>query len=155
MSAKSPFNDAEVAKLLAVAHRHLKRFKNQRQMALALGLTQPSLSALLRGQYKPGVSVARAIADLESTTLEELIGCDWAERLRAQRGPNQRELSPGDGVYPNLSVCLAFHAGARQWSPWTIAAARAGLMGKTDYAPPEWPERLDLIERTLAKIRRE
>lgn len=154
MASKSPFNEAEVARLLAAARRIQKRFKNQREMAEALGITQPSLSALLRGQYKPGVSLAHAIADLEPTTLEQLVGVDWTGRFGAQRAARQRAANrEGDNRYPNLSVCLAFHGGTRAWSPWTLAAARAGVLGETDYAPPEWAERLDLIERALAVIR--
>ena len=120
----------------------------QEAMALALGVTQQTVSSLLKGTYHPGLKVARAIANLDGQTLEMLIG-DFAE-LEAP----QPSLPVTQGSFANLDVCLQFHAASKQWSPWTIAAARAGFWGNSDFAPPEWSGKLDMLEKVLDRAKK-
>lgn len=54
----------------------------------------------------------------------------------------------------HLDVCLQFYASSKHWSPWTIAAARAGFFGNSDFAPPEWAGKLDALETALNRARK-
>lgn len=118
-------------------------------MALAIGISQQSVSNLLKGKYNPGVKVARSIANLDGQTLEQLIG-DFAEAEDApiQRGPSS------SSSFANLDVCVQFFASTKHWSPWTLAAARAGFFGQADFAPPEWVPKLDHLEKALERARK-
>ena len=78
MSPKKTFSKAQVELLLNVLRKHRPRFRNQEQLALAVGLSQPSLSTMLKGKWSPGVTTARAIANLDGQTLEDLLG-DWQQ----------------------------------------------------------------------------
>lgn len=123
----------------------------QKKMALALGITQQSVSNLLRGTYKPGIKVATEIAILDGhETLEEIVGV-FAEP-EADR-PSTKSLDDS-GQYGNLTVCIRFFASTKHWSPWTIAAARAGFFGNADFAPPEWAGKLDQLEKALERARK-
>lgn len=141
------FTEAQKKLLIGVVNKHLtaKTFKNQTEMALALDMTQPSLSNLADGKWTPGLSTAEHIASLEKMTLEELIG------------PYSVEGAPGAKSKPtalrldSLEVCVRFYEGKKTWSPWTVAAARAGFFGPVDVPPPQWAERLDMLEKALAK----
>ena len=125
----------------------------QKKMALALGISQQSVSNLLRGTYKPGIKVATEIAILDGReSLEELIGVFGEPEHSSQNGVSS--LSPDEGPYANLTVCIRFFASSKHWSPWTIAAARSGLFGNADFAPPEWAGKLDQLEKVLEKARR-
>lgn len=151
MAAKRSFTDEQYETLIAAVRRALadkKRFRNQEACALALKLTQPSLSAMLHGKWKPGVTTARAIANLEGMTLEELIG------PFAEDPPDAPTPTSGNGGFTNLTKCVEFYAGSKQWSAWTIAAAQAGYFGTTDFTPPQWEAKLDLLERALDKARK-
>jgi transcriptional regulator with XRE-family HTH domain len=145
MAAKNPFSKAQQELLLRTVKKHRTRFKNQEELALALGISQPSLSNMLRGKWAPGVTVARAIAHLDGTTLESLIG-EFGEPTQGTR----TAAAAGAG-YPNLATCVDFYRATREWPRWVIAAAEAGYFGPTDVAPPEWAARLDEL---AAKLRR-
>lgn len=146
MPAKSPFTKAQYEVLQTAAKKARKAFKNQEEMALALGISQPSLSALLAGKWKPGVSTAKAIAQVSGMTLRDLIG-DYDEPTAEQR----MQQAAADNPFPNLDRCLAFYAATKTWSPWTIAAAKAGYFGPEDVAPPDWEHRLDALEQRMMR----
>jgi DNA-binding XRE family transcriptional regulator len=163
MPAKPVFKPDEYEEIVAAAHRVWQtqfkaHKKTQEEMALALGITQQSVSNLLRGTYHPGIKVARAIANLDGKTLEQLIG-DYAQ---PEGAPMQLAEAVALGYspattsqqFPNLTTCLQFHASSKHWSPWTIAAARAGFFGNADFAPPEWSGKLDHLEKALEKARK-
>ncbi len=156
MPAKPIFNDEQYEQLRTAARRVWKtKFEadgqTQRQMAFALGISQQSVSNLLKGTYRPGLKVATEIATLDGKELEDLIG-DYAAPVHALHHHNG--VSMGPSTFANLDVCIQFHANTKHWSPWTIAAARAGFFGPTDYPAPEWTGKLDLLEKTLDKVRK-
>jgi DNA-binding XRE family transcriptional regulator len=158
MPAKPVFNDDQLDTIRMAARRVYKaKFEKepapQRKMALALGVSQQSISALLKGNYRPGVKVATEIAILDGhNDLEDLVG------PFATPADRRAEVSGGhDGDphgFKNLDVCIQFHAATKHWSPWTIAAARAGFFGQADFAPPEWSGKLDTLERVMEKARK-
>jgi len=49
---------------------------------------------------------------------------------------------------------MRFYASSKHWSPWTVAAARAGFFGSTDFAAPEWAGKLDILEKALERARK-
>lgn len=162
MPAKPAFTADQYEEIVAAAVRVWQtKFKPQKKtqedMALALGITQQSVSNLIRGTYHPGIKVARAIANLDGKTLEQLIG-DYAVDVLPGPLPLAETTgaygAPGGAMFPNLTVCLQFHSSSKHWSPWTIAAARAGFFGNADFAPPEWSGKLDHLERALEKARK-
>jgi DNA-binding XRE family transcriptional regulator len=154
MPAKPIFTDEQYDQLRATARRVWKsKFESegqtQKQMAFALGISQQSVSNLLKGTYRPGLKVATEIATLDGKELEEVIGDYTAPTHHHYNGVNM-----GPSTFAGLDVCIQFHASSKHWSPWTIAAARAGFFGPTDYPAPEWTGKLDLLERTLDKVRK-
>lgn len=160
MPAKPVFNPEDYEEIVAAAHRVWQtKFKAQKKtqedMALALGITQQSVSNLLRGTYHPGIKVARAIANLDGKTLKQLIGESYLQPDPPKAiAAEAATLSFAGAQFPNLTVCLQFHSSSKQWSPWTVAAARAGFFGNTDLAPPEWSGKLDYLEKALEKARK-
>ncbi len=151
MAAKRSFTEEQYEALIAAVRRALsdkKRYRNQEELALALKITQPSLSALIHRKWRPGVTVARAIANLEGMTLEAMIG------PFADDEPAPKSSSDAGGPFENLTVCIRFFSTTRHWSPWTIAAARAGFFGNADFAAPEWASKLDVLEKALEKARK-
>lgn len=138
---KKPFTDEQLDILLAVVRKHQKRFKNQTELALALGVTQPSISSLLLGKWKPGLTTARAIAELDGMALEELIGPVGNSGLEEGRpgGPS------------NLETCIHFFGGLKTWSPATLAAARAGAW-QEDTDAPSWEKRLDDLDAAIRRV---
>lgn len=154
MPAKPVFNEEQFDIIHAAALRVWKRLKadgkTQKDFALALGLTQQSISNLIKGTYRPGLKVATEIATLDGKELEDLVG-DVAPPTTAPAAADAP--SPGNGTYKNLDVCLQFYAATKHWSPWTVAAARAGFFGNADFAPPEWPAKLDALEKALERAR--
>lgn len=151
MAAKRVFTDEQYETLMAAVRRaraDKKRFRNQEALALALKLTQPSLSAMLHDKWRPGITTARAIANLEGMTLEDMIG-PFAE----EEPPAPGRAGEPNG-FTNLTKCIEFYAGSKHWSTWTIAAARAGYFGTTDFTPPQWEAKLDSLERALEKARK-
>jgi transcriptional regulator with XRE-family HTH domain len=147
MPAKPVFSKAQFDVLYDAARKARRKYKNQTDFALALGITQPSASALLDRKWKPGVKTARHIAEAVGQTLEELVG-DFEEIVTSapRRIPDTR--------YPNLEVCVQFHEGRKAWAAWTLAAARAGVFGPTDYVAPEWAAKLDALDETLRKFQK-
>lgn len=161
MPAKPVFTPDQHEEIVAAAVRVWQtkfkaQKKTQEEMALALGITQQSVSNLVRGTYHPGIRVARAIANLDGKTLEQLIG-DYAVPEAAPlpvAEPAGAAYGASTTMFPNLTTCLQFHASSKHWSPWTIAAARAGFFGNADFAPPEWAGKLDHLEKALEKARK-
>lgn len=124
----------------------------QKKMALALGISQQSVSNLLKRTYKPGLKVATEIAILDGRNdLEELVGV-VAEAETAERA--LPTLAGDEGPFANLTVCVRFFSSTKHWSPWTIAAARAGFFGNADFAAPEWAGKLDHLEKALERARK-
>lgn len=121
----------------------------QEAMALALGISQQSVSALLLGKYNPGIKVARNIANLDGHTLEQLLP-DWGK----DDEPESRAHLVGVSTFANLDVCLKFYATTKHWSAWTIAAAQSGFFGNTDLEAPEWASKLDHLEKVLERARK-
>lgn len=146
------FTDAQVRLLVETVARHRRKHKNQAELAAALGISQPALSNLLHGKWAPGMKTATAIAQLDGyATLEGLIGPIVVAAPVAQRPPPS---APPEERYPRLEACLAYWSGQKTWSPWTVAAARAGFWGDADLTPQEWHERLDDLERILENGRK-
>jgi DNA-binding XRE family transcriptional regulator len=154
MPAKPIFSEDQYEVIHAAAMRvWRKHFKEQPRaqvkMALALGVSQQSVSKLLKGEYRPGVKVATEIAVLDGKeSLEDLIG-EFAAPAASRSEPRL-----GTSGFANLDVCIQFHAATKHWSPWTVAAARAGYFGHADFAPPEWVGKLDNLERALERARK-
>ena len=151
MPAKTPFSDKQHEVLLRAvtrASQDKKRFKNQEQLALAVGMTQPSLSAYLLGKWRVGIEKAKGIAHLEGVTLEELIGPYKKEKAALASKKKLR------GDYPNLDTCIDFYATTHSWSPWTVAAAHAGFYGPEDFPPPKWAQKLDELEKVMETSRK-
>lgn len=148
MPAKQVFTDDQVDILLGVVRRHQKNFRNQTELAKALGITQPALSSMLARKWDPGVTTARHIATLERLDLEGLLP-DWKGAPATMRpgGASQPDR-------PNLDKCLLWHEDEARWSPWTIAAAREGVYGTGDFAKAEWVMKLDALEKALQRVRK-
>jgi DNA-binding XRE family transcriptional regulator len=127
----------------------------QKKMALALKVSQQTVSNLLRGTYKPSLRVADEISTLDGkNTLEELVGVYG--KADEDEGPRKRRHAEDFGAaFANLDVCIKFHASTKHWSPWTIAAARAGFFGNADFAAPEWAGKLDHLEKALERARKQ
>lgn len=122
--------------------------KPQTKMALALGISQTSVSALLRGNYTPSVPIAEELAVLAGyESLREMVG-DYFQP-GTKEGDEARAVAQmvATGVtrYPNLRTCIEFHQ--RRWAPYVIAAAEAGFFKGEDVAPKDWEGRLDELER--------
>ena len=135
----------------------------QEAMALACGVSQQTISALIDpdNKYKPGYKVAAAIANLDGKTLDDLIGeyghdDDLDEEAPASGTEERKSKQPPVGPEPfaNLTTCIHYNASTKHWSPWTIAAARAGYFGLTDFPAPEWQGKLDLLEKALERARK-
>lgn len=151
MAGKRVFTDEHRDVIHAAAIRVWKRFKSegktQEDLALALGLSQQSVSALLKREYSPGYGPARAIANLDGKRLEDLLdGFD--------ESPEVSKTSKTDHAFAHLDICIQFHSGSKHWSPWTIAAARAGIFGASDFPAPEWGSKLDALEKAMESFRK-
>ncbi len=139
MPAKQTFTDEQIEILLGVVRRARKRFKNQTDLAKALHITQPALSAMLSGKWSPGVTTAQHIAELDQLDLTELL-------------PDFK--APSKGVeLPSLEKVIGYHEDEGRWSPWTLAAARAGFW-EQDASKADWIGRLDLLEKALVRARK-
>lgn len=158
MAAKPVFTEDQHEVIHIAAQRvYRKHFKDQSKapqvkMALALGISQQSVSKLLSGLYRPSLKVATELAILDGKeSLEDLVG-EYAT-VASSYGPSSPP-SPSSGHFPNLDVCLAFNVGSKTWSPWTVAAARAGFFGPKDFPAPDWQGRLDNLEKVLERARK-
>lgn len=155
MPAKSTFSKAQLEVLYDAARKARKKYKNQTDFALALGITQPSASSLLLRKWKPGLTVARHIAEANGQRLEDLVG----ELELPAEPPKRGRLHVVKGApaeeRPNLEVCIQFHTKTKSWAAWTLASARAGIFGPTDFDPAEWTGRLDALETTLSRFQKE
>lgn len=161
MPAKPVFNDEQFEMLHNAALRVWKKFqrdgKKQAELARALGISQQSVSNLIKGTYRPGVRVANEIAILDNKELEDLVGAiEEPERPASTRdvAAHPGLQSTPRGGFKNLDLCVQFFANTRSWSPWTVAAAHAGFFGNSDFAPPEWATKLDSLEKTMEKARK-
>lgn len=163
MPAKPVFNEEQLEVILEAARRVFKKdfawMKKtpehpaaQEAFGLAIGVSQQSASALLKGKYRPGVRVASNIANLDGKTLKQLVG-DFDDPEPTGPPIATATHAPGQ-VFANLDVCLQFYASSKQWSPWTVAAARAGYFGNVDIPAPAWAAKLDMLERVLDKARK-
>lgn len=142
-SRRAAFDDRERAILLATVRALRDKFPRQADLAAAIGVTQPSLSHMLRGTWTPSVAAARGIAKAAGKPLHELLGRSEAI---------DDDAPPSSAGPENLNACVRFFAGVKEWSPWTLCAARAGYW-PDDVPPPEWERRLDLLEAGLAALR--
>jgi transcriptional regulator with XRE-family HTH domain len=149
MAGKQYFTPEQYDILREAAGRARKKFKTQQEFALALGITQPALSSMLKGRWKPGLTTANHIAEALGVTLDALVG-PHGGTTATQARDGVDEATP----FPNMGVCLRFYQGQKSWSPWTIAAAKAGYFGAKDVAGPDWVERLDKLEMLLGKGRK-
>ena len=144
------FDEGQKRLLWKTAHDvYEQQFKDkespQKKMGLALGITQTTISALLRRKYTPSVHVAEQLSMLAGhEELEDLIGPYFLPNADDGVPPSRK------GVYPKLRTCLDFH-GRERWKPWTVAAAEAGYFGGEDVAPAEWERRLDQLESRLVR----
>jgi transcriptional regulator with XRE-family HTH domain len=157
MAGKPVFTD-EQKEILHEAGKRVwarmkKEGKTQEDMALAMGVAQQSISNMIKGTYSPGLKPARQLANLDGKTLEQLVGEFGVEDPATESGPRAATAKSGDS-FANLDVCIQFHAATKHWSPWTIAAARAGFFGLADFAPPEWVGKLDALEKALERARK-
>lgn len=145
------FDEGQKRLLWKTAHDvYEEQFKHkdapQKKMGLALGITQTTVSALLRRKYTPSVHVAEQLSMLAGhEELEDLIGPYFLPSVGDAEVPSARKVT-----YPHLRTCLDFH-GRERWKPWTVAAAEAGFFGSEDVAPAEWERRLDQLEAKLSK----
>lgn len=176
MSRKSHFSPAQREIIRATARKiwktkfeWMKKVKKtkthpghpggQEAMALALGVSQQTVSSLIdpKGTYNPGFTVATAVANLAGMTLDALIG-DHEEPDDEPAPPDseQPQMMPmmPPSSFKNLDVCIQFMSSTRHWSPWTVAAARAGFFGNADFDAPAWVDKLDGLERVLEKARK-
>lgn len=137
--------------LLRVWNRYKREGKTQADLAQELGITQQTVSTFIKGTYRPSIRVATDVALLDGKTLEELVG-DYG---RPSAYPGSHAPKGVDASeYPNLDACVRFFVANKTWSPWTLAAARAGFFGPSDHEPPQWAEKLDVLEKVLERARR-
>ncbi len=107
-------------------------------------MSQPALSNLLKRKWAPSLKTARAIADIDGhASLEAMIG--------PIEMTTSKPIKPVGVPFPNLEACISYWAARKQWSPWTIAAAKAGYFGAKDIDGPEWEAKLDALEALLGK----
>lgn len=145
------FTDAQIRLLVETVAKHRRRFKNQAELAAALGLSQPALSNLIHGKWAPGIRTAQAIAQLDGyADVAGLIG----PIVPQSKGSAVPSSALSAERYPNLEACIAYWAPSKVWSPWTVAAARAGYWGDADLSPQDWAGRLDELERILENGRK-
>lgn len=153
MPKKAPFSLAQYEKLQAVTKRRNKTFKTQKEHALALGITQQSLSNLIGGTYRPGISVAEHIAELEGVDLETLVG-DFERPTPEPPAVGRKGSKVGELLYPNLNACVTYHSSnGKLWAAWVVAAAQSGYFGILDVSSAEWFERLNKLEADMQGVR--
>lgn len=148
------FTPVQLKILIDTVRRAERRFKSegltQEELAKALDLTQPSVSRLKNGAWRPGLTTARYIAQLEGKTLEDLVG---PVRLDVD-AIETAQTTMLTGRFQNLEAAIRYHQDESRWSPWTLASARAGFFGDKDFAPADWTEKLDELEKGLNTVKR-
>lgn len=153
MPAKSVFT-AKQRKILQVTLGELIAKYGQKGLETKLKIKQQSISDLMSGKYAPSYATAVLIAKHAGTTLEMLVGelgaIDASQPLPLGWAPPP--LRPG--AFPNLDLCIGFMRDRKTWSPWTVAAARAGFFGEADLPAPDWEARLDTLEKALERARK-
>jgi hypothetical protein len=131
--------------LQQAAERQVEKLGSQKKLALAMDISQQSVADLIGGTYWPAPSKAEHLATLEKfESLEEMIG-----KYDDVEAPVTPPTIKGKKGTARLEACLLFYQGTKQWSPWTIAAARARYF-QDDVPAPAWAARLDKLESTLA-----
>lgn len=117
--------------------------KPQVKMGLALGgLSQSSISALLRRKYTPSVEVAEQLAHLAGLeSLRDLVGDYYVAH------PGEELTVEAFGSLPGLHACITYH-GPTRWPAWVVAAAKAGAF-PDDVTPAAWAIRLDDLAKKL------
>lgn len=120
------------------------RERPQVKMALALGIAQTSVSALLHRRYTPSVQVAEQIAHLAGLeSLRDLVGEYYV------RSPGRDLTVESFGSFHNLHECVLEH-GVSAWPAWVIAAAKAGAFAD-DVSASHWKRRLDSLSEKMPK----
>jgi transcriptional regulator with XRE-family HTH domain len=118
----------------------LRKHGTQQALAGKLGVTQQTVSQVLRG-LPPGVVVARRVAEELSVPLENLLS-------------GKRERVVHDPRYPNLALALE-HARRSNWDSEGIALfEEEALKSDTDRLPEEWRGELLRFIDGLAFARR-
>lgn len=144
MSRERAYTLHQYKLIQAAAKTQIRKLGNQTKVGLAMGVSQQSVGNLLDGKYWPAPDKAEHLATLEGFgSLEEMIGPYRKDDAPASSRTTKKKAGS------NLDVCISFYAGAKSWSPWTLAAARAGYF-HDDVPAPAWVERLDKLEATLA-----
>lgn len=155
MPVRTAFSDAE-AKLLQEGLRLLVReHGSEARVGELIGVRQQTVDKYIHGKTNPGVVVAERIAKLIGrNSLSDLIGRPSLTQPGSLAEVSNQVMSlTSRGLYPNLRVCVAYHRAKPRWSPWTIAAAEAGLFGELDLPDPSlWARRLDSLETGLKKL---
>lgn len=102
------------------------------RLANSLKVSQPAVTQILQGG---GISLetAMAVASLARVDPRELLGGAYVG------------VAIG-GRFPNLEVCLAYHAD--KWPAPVVAAARAGAF-PNDAMPDEWAARLEALDEAI------
>lgn len=161
MAARPSFTDEQYEIIWDAAERVFnKKFRGSKKaqvnFALALGLSQQSVSRLLNRDYKPSPRYVAEIAILDGKrSVEELVGPYVSVKPKGLPPPESAPLLlMARNAMKNLETCISFYEVKKHWSPWTLAAARAGFFGAEDFPAPDWPAKLDVLERLLEKGRK-
>ena len=144
MSREKLYSPHQFKQIQTAVEHQVKKLGNQKKLALAMGISQQSVASILSGSYRPAPDKAEQVALLEGfESLEEMIGPYTKPEATPAPGATKSK------TLPNLETCLSFHVGVKSWSPWVIAAARAGYFGPEDTTAPGWIRRLDELEEAM------
>ena len=146
---RETFSAEQKLKIIQIANRiFMDKFKGkdrpQVKMGLALGISQTSVSALLRGDYPPSLKVVESLATLAGfEDVRAMVGDYYVP------GRELVNLEVEEKRFPNLRKCIDYHEDNR-WPKWVLATAQAGYFSD-DTTPDKWTARLDQLERSLKK----
>jgi hypothetical protein len=120
---------------------------NKAEMGRHLGISGSGVLYLVEGTTRASRATAERLAELAGVPLGSLLG----EEPMATASSSS-VFDPTRARFPGLEICLLFHDGGEtEWSPATIAAARAGAYA--DDAPPrEWMRRLEELETRISAL---